>query len=118
MSNLDGTDVINATPFDAHEQIVRGPHEVVQPVYGPEDIDNPDRGHLKTGDPLPPTRKSSPDKVLSADEQYPKAVDHVDHPDPVAAAAGHQEPVVVNSPEEEKQYLEAKADEAEAAKTE
>lgn len=47
-------------------------------------------------------------------DEYPKAVDHVDHPDPVAAAAGHQEPVVVNSAEEEEQYLAAKADEAKA----
>lgn len=23
---LDGTDVIKPTPFDAHEQVVRGPH--------------------------------------------------------------------------------------------
>lgn len=37
-------------------------------------------------------------------QEYPKAVDHVDHPSGVG-----QEPVLVQSAEEEKAYLEAKA---------
>lgn len=82
MPDLDGTDVIKPTPFDAHEQATRGTHV-------PTEIDGPD---------------VDPKSV----QQYPKAVDHVDHPDPVAAAAGHKEPVVVNSAEEEKAYNEAK----------
>ena len=81
---LDGKDVIKPTPFDAHEQATRGEHI--------------------------PTGPDSPDKTDV--QEYPKAVDHVDHPDPVAVAAGHQEPVVVKSAEEEKAYQDAKADEA------
>jgi len=64
MPNLDGTEKITPTPFDAHEQTVR----------------NSDGYQY---------------------QEYPKAVDHVPHPDPVAAAAGQKEPVVVNSADEE-----------------
>jgi hypothetical protein len=44
MANLDGTDKIVPTPYDAHEQVVRGPHthsadEGYQPAgeYKPEE---------------------------------------------------------------------------------
>lgn len=80
---LDGKGNIKATPFDAHEQATRGTHV-------PTDLDSPDK---------------DPDTVA----EFPKAVDHVDHP----YTPGHKEPVVVNSAEEEEAYHEAKAEEAE-----
>jgi len=41
MANLDGTDKIVPTPYDAHEQVVRGPHthsreEGYQPATAPK----------------------------------------------------------------------------------
>lgn len=80
--NLDGTVPVKPVPFDAHEQATRGTHV--------------------------PTSADGPEPEVTGDE-YPKAVDHVDHPDPVAAAAGHQEPILVNSAEEEKAYHDAAA---------
>lgn len=87
MPNLDGKDKVVPTPFDAHEQATRVEH-VPTAADGPE-----------------PT---------SAGTEFPKAVDHVDHPDPAAAAAGHKEPIIVNSAEEEAAYHDAKAPETEA----
>jgi hypothetical protein len=80
MPNLDGKDPIQPTPFDAHEQATRGEHV--------------------------PTGPESPDKTDV--EEFPKAVDHVDHPSGVG-----QEPVIVKSAAEEKAYQEAKAAENE-----
>jgi hypothetical protein len=80
MSPLDGNDKITPTAFDAHEQLVRGEHV--------------------------PTGPNSPDKRNV--KEFPKAVDHVDHPSGVG-----QEPIIVKSAAEEKAYNEAKADEAE-----
>lgn len=36
MGNLDGSDKIIPTPFDAHEQVVRGPHEHTKDGYKPK----------------------------------------------------------------------------------
>ncbi len=80
--NLDGKTPIKPVPFDAHEQAVRGEHV--------------------------PTKKDSPDLDPKKVKQYPKAVDHVDHPYGVG-----KEPVVVKSAAEEKAYLESKAKEKE-----
>src|SRR5882724_3000372 len=77
MPNLDGKDKLVPVPFDAHEQATRGEHV-------PTTADGPDPDH----DPI----------------EFPKAVDHIDHPDPVAAAAGHKEPVIVNSADEEEAH--------------
>ena len=76
---LNGKGKIKPTPFDAHEQATRGTHV-------PTDLD-------------------SPDKDPKTVEEYPKAVDHVDHPSGVGL-----QPVVVNSREEEREYLDAKAE--------
>jgi hypothetical protein len=81
MPNLDGKDPITPTPFDAHEQATRGTHV--------------------------PTTADGPDPKPGA--EFPKAVDHVDHPDPVAAAAGQKEPIVVNDAQEEEEYEDKKA---------
>jgi len=75
MANLDGKDVIQPTPFDAHEQIVRKSPEQKEPL------------------------------------EFPKAVDHVDHPSGVG-----QEPIVVKSAEEGDAYHEAKTAAAEEQK--
>lgn len=75
--NLDGSTPVKAVPFDAHEQATRGEHV--------------------------PTGPDSPDKKDV--EEYPKAVDHVDHPSGVGLA-----PVVVNSEAEEDAYQEGKAE--------
>ena len=77
--NLDGKTPVKPVPFDAHEQATRGTHV--------------------------PTTEDSPDKVVAAADEYPKAVDHVDHPSGVGLA-----PILVNSAEEEEAYHEAKAD--------
>ncbi len=77
--NLDGTTPIRAVPFDAHEQATRGEHV--------------------------PTQLDSPDPDLSTIQEFPKAVDHVDHPSGVGL-----QPVLVNSAEEEAAYHDAKAD--------
>lgn len=79
VQNLDGKTPIKATPFDAHDQAVRGSHA--------------------------PTSADSPDKDAKTVVEFPKAVDHVDHP----YQAGHKEPIVVNSAEEEAAYHENKA---------
>jgi hypothetical protein len=75
---LDGKGVIKPTAFDAHEQLVRGTHV--------------------------PTSADSPDKDPKTVQEFPKAVDHVDHPSGVGL-----EPVLVNSVDEEDDYLDAKA---------
>jgi hypothetical protein len=93
MPPLDGKEVIKPVPFDAHEQIARVQHEEApkQPGYAHSGLQAVDAEEAVT--------------------EYPKAVDHVDHPSGVGF-----EPVVVKSAEEEKQYLGAKAaDEAGAA---
>lgn len=74
--NKDGSNILDGTathadsltPFNAHEQATRGTHV-------PTAIDGPD---------------------LSAGEQYPKAVDHVE-------IDGHLEPVIANDAKHEKQ---------------
>lgn len=83
MANLDGTDKIVATPFDAHEQATRG-------EYVPSELDSPD-----------------PDPATI--QEFPKAVDHVDHP----YTPGHKEPIVVNSADEEAAYYDSKAEQSE-----
>lgn len=84
--NLDGKTPVKPVPFDAHEQATRGTHVE--------------------------TTADSPDKDPKTVVEFPKAVDHVDHPSGVG-----KQPVVVNSAEEEQAYLDAKADEeAEPAK--
>lgn len=80
--NLDGKTPVKPTPFDAHEQATRGEHV--------------------------PTGPDSPDKDPKTVVEFPKAVDHVDHPSGVGL-----QPVVVQSAEEEAAYHEAKADAAE-----
>lgn len=50
------------------------------------------------------TTETSPD--LTSVAEFPKAVDHLVKDN---APKGHLEPVIVNSPEEEKAYLDAKA---------
>lgn len=75
---LDGKGKIKPIPFDAHEQATRGEHV-------PTSSDSPDL---------------DPEKVA----EFPKAVDHVDHPSGVG-----KQPVIVNSAEEEQEYLDAKA---------
>jgi hypothetical protein len=52
------------------------------------------------------TELDSPDKLNV--QEFPKAVDHVAHPSGVG-----KQPVVVQSAEEEQDYLDAKADAAE-----
>jgi hypothetical protein len=76
--DLDGKGKIKPTPYDSHDQKVRGTHIPT-----------------KAGDALPHAGQG---------QQYPKAVDHVDHPD------FGKEPVVVNNDAEEKAYLDAKAE--------
>jgi hypothetical protein len=78
-TNLDGKTPVKPTPFDAHEQATRGIHV--------------------------PTEIDSPDPDLSKIAEFPKAVDHVDHPSGVG-----KQPVLVNSAEEEEAYHEAKAE--------
>jgi hypothetical protein len=78
---LDGSDKIAPVPFDAHEQATRGVHL--------------------------PTETDSPDKDPRTVVEFPKAVDHVDHPSGVG-----KQPVVVNSAEEEQAYLDQKEEEA------
>lgn len=90
MTNLDGKDKIAPTPFDAHEQVARVQHEAApnQPGYAHSGLQAVD--------------------AEDAVGEYPKAVDHVDHPSGVG-----QEPVVVNSRAEEADYQDAKkADDA------
>lgn len=83
--NLDGKTPVKPTPFDAHEQATRGEHV--------------------------PTAKDSPDKDPKTVAEFPKAVDHVDHPSGVG-----KEPVVVKSAEEEEAHLDAKKEEAQDEK--
>jgi len=78
MANLDGKELPKPTPFDAHEQATRGTHVE--------------------------TKANSPDKDPKTIDEYPKAVDHVEHPSGVGF-----EPVIANSAEEEKALAEAKA---------
>lgn len=79
---LDGKGNIKPTAFDAHEQATRGEHV-------PSGPDSPDATNV---------------------QEFPKAVDHVDHPSGVGKA-----PIIVNDAEEEKAYLDAKAKEEEPA---
>lgn len=83
---LDGKDKIQPTPFDAHEKATRGEH-----VH---------------------TSADSPDRDPASVKEYPKAIDHVPHPH----QAGHFEPVIANSAEEEAAYFAEKngGEEAEA----
>lgn len=76
---LDGKSVIKPTPFDAHEQATRGVHV--------------------------PTELDSPDKDPATVQEFPKAVDHVDHPSGVGL-----QPVVVKDAAAEKTYLDSKAE--------
>lgn len=92
MSPLDGTDVIKPTPFDAHEQIARVQHE-----EAPKEPNSAHSGLVAV----------DPEDAVT---EYPKAVDHVDHPSGVGL-----QPVVVNNAKEEKAYLEKKAADAAAA---
>ena len=78
---LDGKGQIKPTPFDAHEQATRGTHV--------------------------PTTKDSPDLDPKKVAEYPKAVDHVDHPSGVG-----KRPVIVKNAQEEREYKERKAKEA------
>ena len=90
MANLDGKDEIKPTPFDAHEQVARVQHEAA---------------------PNAPGYAFSGLKVVDAEDavgEYPKAVDHVDHPSGVG-----QEPILVKSAAEEADYHEQKAAAAE-----
>jgi murein tripeptide amidase MpaA len=85
MTNLDGTDKIVPTPFDAHEQIVREPHTHELP----ESVE-----HLMSGE-------SGYQPTEYEHREYPKAVAHTND----------GEPILVNNAEEEKAYGEAlKAD--------
>jgi len=65
MANLDGTDVIKPTPFDAHEQATRGEHV--------------------------PTALDSPDKDPATVQEYPKAVAHTDAGEPVLVNSAEEE---------------------------
>lgn len=77
--NLDGKDNITPTPFDAHEQVVRGPHT-----------------HVPIADPTLAAHKASGYKAADYEHQeFPKAVAH----DEVTGA-----PVLVNSAGEEAAY--------------
>ena len=84
-SKLDGTEDIKPVPFDAHEQVVRHPHE-----------HSLEEGYERVGDALPPTSKRSPDLDLKLIQQYPKAVAH----DPNSG-----EPIVAANAAEEKEIL-------------
>ena len=79
VQNLDGTVPVKPVPFDAHEQATRGEHI--------------------------PTTEDSPDKDPETIAEFPKAVDHVDHPSGIG-----KQPVVVNSADEEAEYHESKAE--------
>lgn len=81
-AELDGKGIIKPTPFDAHEQATRGVHV--------------------------PTELDSPDKDPATVQEFPKAVDHVDHPSGVGL-----QPIVVKDAAAEKAYLDSKADIAE-----
>lgn len=66
MPNLDGTDVIKPTPFDAHDKVLRESPVVHTYPDGPE------------GDPVPV-------------HEYPKAVAHDENGEPVIAKdAAHE----------------------------
>lgn len=84
MANLDGKDVITPTPYDAHEQVARVQHE-----EAPKE-----KGYVHSG----LQAVDAEDAVT----EFPKAVDHVEHPSGVG-----QEPIVVNSAKEERAYNEA-----------
>jgi hypothetical protein len=84
-SSLDGKAPVKPVPFDAHEQATRGTHV--------------------------PTSADGPEPEVTGSE-YPKAVDHVDHPSGVGL-----QPVIVNSAEEEAAYHELKKAEAEKLDT-
>lgn len=77
MSNLDGKTPVTPVPFDAHEQATRGTHI-------PTDVD-------------------SPDKDPQSIDEYPKAVDHVDHPSGVG-----KEPVIALDADHEAELKAAK----------
>lgn len=79
MPNLDGTDVIKPVAFDAHEQATRGEHI--------------------------PTSAGSPDKDPATVAEFPKAIDHVDHPSGVG-----KEPVVAESADHEAELKAAAAE--------
>jgi hypothetical protein len=85
VQNLDGKTPITPVPFDAHERATRGEHAATT-------TDSPDL---------------DPKKVA----EFPKAIDHVDHPSGVG-----KQPIVVKNAEEEKAYLDAKVKEEAPAK--
>jgi hypothetical protein len=89
------------TNFNSHGQDLDGKGKIEPTPF--------DAHERKTRGTHVPTTKDSPDPLPG--KQYPKAVDHVQKP---GAPAGHKEPVVVNSAEEEKAYLDAKAKEVKA----
>jgi hypothetical protein len=92
MANLDGKDKIAPTPFDAHEQVARVQHEAAPNAPG----------YVHSG-----LKAVDPEDAVT---EFPKAVDHVDHPSGVG-----QEPILVKSADEEDEYRDAKAAEAKAA---
>lgn len=75
--NLDGKSPVKPVPFDAHEQATRGVHV--------------------------PTTADSPDKDPKTVAEYPKAVDHVEHPSGVG-----YEPVVATDKDHEAELEAAK----------
>ena len=83
--DLDGKGKIVPTAFDAYEQVAHVQHEAA---------------------PLKKDYAHSGLQVVDADDavtEYPKAVDHVDHPSGVG-----KQPVIVNSAEEEAAHEDAK----------
>jgi len=64
MPNLDGTDTLSPTPFDAHEQIVRFPHKHVK-AGSADDLFSGKSGYVK---------------VDYEHAEYPKIVGYVDIP--------------------------------------
>jgi len=77
MPNLDGTETIKPTPFDTHEQIVRGPHAF-----------DKEQGYVKT-DPVHTFNEKDEPMAL---HEYPKAIAHnEDNTEPIVAKdAAHE----------------------------
>lgn len=76
MANLDGTDKLTPTPFDAHEQATRGEHI--------------------------PTAIDSPDKDPASVQEYPKAVEHTDAGEPVVVNSAEEEAAYKSAKDAEK----------------
>ena len=87
---LDGTETPKPTPFDATEQVVRGPHTFV-PVANASVEAHEAAGY-----------KADPDFEPA---EYPKAVDHVNVGGFMTVTGetvgGHLEPVIANSADHE-----------------